>query len=79
MAKTELKIIEKIISGSICIIVNSQYNNLNAVNVTIEKNLTVRLFGIIKRQLIIKKGALVHLHGAVLGNIKNLGGELHIY
>ena len=31
MAKTELKIIEKIINGSICIIVNSQYNNINAV------------------------------------------------
>jgi hypothetical protein len=75
----EFKIIDTEIKGNLYIIRNTQYNNLNVVNVTVADNIKTRLFGIIKGRLIIKKGARVYFHGKLEGKLENLGGEIHIF
>jgi hypothetical protein len=76
---SEFKIVNTEIKGNLYIIRDSQYNNLNAVNVTVANNITARLYGNIKGKLIIQKGARVYLHGSVSGKLENLGGELHVF
>ncbi len=73
---SEHKIIESKIRGDILVSANSQYNHLDADNVTVEENITTRLFGTIRQKLIIKKGARVYFHGSA-GKVENSGGELH--
>lgn len=75
----EFKIINTEIKGNLFVIRDSQYNNINAVNVTVGKNITTRLYGTIKGKLVIQKGAKVYLHGTVSGKLENHGGELHIF
>jgi hypothetical protein len=75
----EYKIIDKEIRGNIFIIRNSQYNKLNALNVTVSPDIQARLYGVIKGKLIINKGARVYLHGSLTGKLENLGGEIHIF
>ena len=79
MTKTELRIIEREIEGNLIITLDSQYNNLKAEIVIVKENVIARLFGTVSKQLIIKKGARVYLHGSVAGQIDNDGGELFIY
>jgi hypothetical protein len=75
----EYKVIDTEIRGNIYIIRNTQYNNLNAMNVTVANDVKVRLYGVIKGKLIIRKGARVYLHGKLEGKLENLGGEIHIF
>ena len=79
MTKSELRIIEREITGTLTVTRDSQYNNLNAAIVIVEKNVTARLFGTISKQLVIKKGACVYLHGSIAGKIENEGGEFYPY
>ena len=79
MGIDEYKVIDAEIRGNLYIIRNTQYNKLNAVNVTVAENIRARLYGVIKGKLTIKKGALVYLHGSVTGKLENLGGEIHIF
>lgn len=76
---TEHKIIAAETTGEIHIKISSQYNNLNATVVIVEEKITARLFGTISDLLIIKKGAIVYLHGAIKGKIENRGGKLHTH
>jgi len=73
------KIIESEATGDIVVEENSQFNNIKADRVTILENITARLFGTIKVKLSIYKGAKVYLHGNVLGEVENLGGEFYKY
>lgn len=73
------RIIEKKVTGDIHVHENSQYNNLHAETVTVEQDVTVRLFGSISNKLTIKKGARVYLHGSLAGTLDNLGGEFFKY
>lgn len=58
---------------------DSQFNNINCENVVVEENVTARFYGTIKKSLTIKKGATIHLHGALQGNLINEGGTLNSY
>jgi len=73
------KIIESEATGDILVNENSQYNNIKADRVTILENITARLFGTIKFKLTINKGARVYLHGSILGEVENQGGEFYKY
>ena len=73
------KIIEQEITGDLLVEFNSQYNNINADNVTVSPDVIVRFFGIIKKNLVIQKGARVYMHGRVTGKVENLGGEFYKY
>lgn len=73
---SEHKIIESKKRGDLLVTANSQYNHLDADNVTVEENITVRLFGTISGKLIIKQGARVFLHGSA-EKVENSGGELY--
>ena len=75
----EFKIINTEIKGNLFVIRNTQYNNLNAMNVTVGENIITRLYGNIRGKLIIQKGAKVYLHGTVSGKLENHGGELHVF
>jgi hypothetical protein len=73
------KIIETLVNGNITVAVNTQINNLNADEVTVSENVSVRLFGKIHKALTIKKGAVVILHGTIYGAVNNEGGELSLF
>lgn len=73
------KIIESETTGDVLVHENSQYNNIRADRVTILENTTARLFGTIKYKLTLQKGARVYLHGSVLGEVENMGGEFFKY
>ncbi|MGQ0827930.1 MAG: hypothetical protein ACT4ON_06010 [Bacteroidota bacterium] len=66
-------------TGDVFIKRNTQYNDLKANNVTVEENITTRIFGTIKGLLTLKKGSIVYLHGIIYGSMHNEGGELHIF
>ena len=74
----DIKIIEMEFTDDIHITENSQYNKLNAANVTVYKGVHARLYGHISHKLIIRKDAIVYLHGSA-AQIDNQGGELHIF
>ena len=73
-----LKVIHDEMHGVIKIKENSQFNNVNADQVIIDENITVRLFGSIKN-IVLGKGSKLLLHGVVSGTVKNNGGEIHIF
>jgi len=75
----EFKIIHKEVVGKVEISVNMQIHNLKADEVTVCENITARLFGSIQKKLILKKGSKVFLHGVLFGDVKNEGGELHVF
>ncbi|HXQ25600.1 MAG TPA: hypothetical protein VN822_04255 [Candidatus Acidoferrales bacterium] len=46
---------------------------------TVVKGAAFELGGMICRDLVVEEGAVVHLHGMVLGNVTNNGGQLEIF
>lgn len=71
-------IIETETKGEVYIEVDSQYNNLNADKVFVAENVRARIFGTIHELLVIKKGAVVQLHGTLKGYLEN-HGEFHMH
>lgn len=74
----DLKLIRHDVTGHVCVKENSQYNNIKAEKVVVAENVTVRLYGSVS-DVVIKKGAIVYIHGEISGNVENEGGEIHIY
>ena len=68
----QLKVISDEIVGVVKIHEDCQYNHIVADKVIVDENVTVRLFGSVK-DLVVKKGAKLFLHGIVHGSIKNKG------
>lgn len=58
---------------------NCQFNQLMAHTVKVEPGVTARIYGIIKKELKICKGSIVHLHGRLEGKLKNEGGVFNLY
>ncbi|HXB41442.1 MAG TPA: hypothetical protein VNZ49_12925 [Bacteroidia bacterium] len=75
----DYKIIEAEAREEVHIKVNSQYNNLNADVVIVEERITARLFGTISELLVVKKDAVVYIHGTIKGKTENQGGKIHVY
>ncbi|MCW3076950.1 MAG: hypothetical protein JWO32_1559 [Bacteroidetes bacterium] len=74
----EYKIISEQIDGKeVHIRENSQYNNIQADHVCIYEGVRARLFGHVKTQITIKKGAKLFIHGTISGNIINEGGRIY--
>ena len=76
--ENELKIIHDEIVGVVKIKEDSQFNKIRADKVIIAENTTARLFGMVK-DIVLKKGAKLFLHGQISGTIENKGGEIFIY
>lgn len=74
----EFKIISTPTIGEVVIKENSQFNEIQAEKVTVHSNITARLFGSVK-DLTLKKDSLLYIHGRILGNVINEGGEIHIF
>ena len=72
------KIIQKA-SGNVELTFDTQVNSLNADKVVVYENISARLFGDIHKLLVLKKGSQVFLHGRILGDVKNEGGELNVF
>jgi len=58
---------------------NAQLKALVAKNITVIENICVKFYGIIRGDLILKKGSKMFLHGSLYGNLVNEGGELHLF
>jgi hypothetical protein len=74
-----MKIFNNEITGDLIIESDSQYNALAVNSVTVTEYVTARLYGNIKKDLVVKKGAKVYLHGDVGGKIKNSDGIAYIF
>lgn len=68
----QLKVINDEIAGVVTIHEDCQYNHIIAEKVIVDEFVTARLFGQVK-DVEVKKGAKLFLHGIVSGHIKNQG------
>jgi hypothetical protein len=75
MTLYNFKVITTPVSGEVHIKENSQFNKLEADTVVVNENITARLYGSVKKTLVLKPGSVVVLHGRLHGSIKNEGGE----
>ena len=75
----KFKTITQKITGKVIVKENTQFNNIDAESVIVERDIIARLYGNIQELLILKKGAVVFLHGILYGDVKNDGGEVHIF
>lgn len=72
----ELKTYHGRMTCEVVITEDSQYNNLDADWVIVNKNVTAVLYGRIKELLIVHEGAKVYLHANMKGDILLKGGEV---
>ena len=73
------RVVDAETKGEVTITRDTQYNNINASKVLIEEEVTARLYGTVTEKVILKKGSRLYLHGAILGEIENEGGELYLF
>ena len=73
-----LKIINEEVAGVIRVTENTQFNKIHADKIVVSENITARLFGSVKN-IILKKGAKLFLHGVILGKVRNGGGEIFVF
>lgn len=73
-----MKVITDEVRSDVTVKENSQYNHVNAANMCVEANVQARIYGVIKN-LILKKGSIVTVHGKITGKIENNGGTLNVY
>jgi len=74
-----VEIVSSQINGDVVVAEDTQFNNINCDSIVIPENVIARLFGIIKGDITIKKGATGYLHGKIGGRIVNEGGVLYIF
>lgn len=74
-----MEIIDSLVTGDVTITSDTQYNNMVAENVTINENITVRIYGTINNDIIISKDATLYLHGKHHGKLINNGGIVQVY
>ena len=72
------KLIQEHISGNIHVKEDTQFNNADAERVLIESNVTARIYGNVK-DVVLKEGSRLYLHGIISGNVLNEGGEIHLF
>lgn len=68
----QLKVIDNEVASVVQIHENCQYNHIEAEKVIVDEYVTARLFGRVK-DVVVKKGAKLFLHGIVYGKIQNKG------
>ncbi len=74
-----MKIVSEQITGDVSVKVDTQYNNFIGENVTVAENVLARFYGLIMQDLVLNKGAIVYLHGKLLGKLINEGGTLYVF
>jgi hypothetical protein len=74
-----MEIIKNKVTGNLIIDKDSQYQNLEADTVIVEGNKTARIFGVVKKLILIKKNATVYFHGKIKGKVVNQGGNFHAF
>lgn len=73
-----MKIVRLRLTSDLIIEEDTQYNDVTSKNVTVQKNVVTRIYGIISEKLIVKEGATVYLHGPLPGQIINEGGKVYV-
>jgi len=74
-----MRIVDEKTVGDLIIETDTQYNDLDAGTVVVNANVTARLYGIINKDIIIKRGSKVYIHGKLRGQVVDQGGEVYIY
>jgi hypothetical protein len=72
------KLVQDQVTGLLNITENSQYNNIDADTVIVEKNVKARLYGKVNN-VILKDDAILYLHGKITGTVENTNGTIHIF
>lgn len=74
----DMRVVSEEVQGNITVKEDTQYNQINADHLCVESNVKVRVYGSVKN-LTIKEGSDVTIHGCITGQIKNERGTLTIY
>jgi len=74
-----MRIVDEKTVGDLIIETDTQYNDLDAGTVVVNVNVTARLYGIINKDIIIKRGSKVYIHGTLRGQVVDQGGDIYIY
>lgn len=74
-----MRISSQEIKGDVIVDDSFQLNGSITGNATIISGGEFILHGTCGRDLIVEPGAVVHIHGTVMGNILNNGGQVEIY
>jgi hypothetical protein len=67
------------VTGDIVVSQDTQYNNVFAETVLVNEGVMVRLYGLVNKEITVKKDATVYLHGKLNGQVKNEGGIVYIF
>jgi len=73
-----LNLVQEEITGSLTITQNTQYNNVDADSIILEKNVTARIYGN-TNTVILKEGSVLYLHGKSPAKVENTRGTLHVF
>lgn len=74
----KFKVISEEVTGEINVTTDTQFNSIKADRIIISENVRVRLYGSVV-DVVLKKGAMLFLHGKIHGKLENQGGEVFTY
>lgn len=75
----KMEIIKDKITGDLIIDKDVQYQDVEVDTLVIQDNKTVRIFGVVRKLIHIKKNATVYFHGKLIGKVINEGGQFHAF
>ena len=67
------------INGDLCLNDNAEIHGMVTGTITVLSGVTLFLYGLCGKNLIVEKNAKTIVHGMVSGNIENRGGNLEVY
>jgi hypothetical protein len=74
-----MEIVENKITGNLVIDRDVQYQDVEVDTLIVEVDKTTRVFGVVKKLILIKKNATVYFHGKLNGAVINEGGNFHAF
>lgn len=71
-------VVEHEVTGNLHVTQHTQYNRVKADHVLVNEKVTARIYGTVK-DVVLKPGSTLLMHGTVSGKIVNEGGELRLF
>jgi hypothetical protein len=71
--------IAEIVTGDLIVKENTTFHHVLVESVIVENGVTARLYGSVRKEIIVKTDAIAYLHGNLLGNVNNQGGTVYVF
>jgi hypothetical protein len=75
----ENNIIRELVTGTVHIARNMQYNNIRADEVHVAEGVRARIFGSVNGRIVLQKDSKLFIHGSFKGEIINNGGRVYLF